>query len=129
MLQPPVTAPQDFLPFLDRFILGLEQDYPPDHLGDNPANGPYSYFGNGAAPLGRRPLQRLARATLARRIFSSSFLSRSTQVSSSSNNHPGTSWLKRLKALGRHQFFQLPKPRLSNKALPMAPSRLRSSTS
>src|SRR5258706_7190336 len=51
-LQPPVTAPQEFLPFLDRFILGLEQDYPPDHLGDNPANGPYSYFGNGAAPLG-----------------------------------------------------------------------------
>src|SRR5260221_806545 len=50
-LQPPVSAPQEFLPFLDRFILGLEPDHPPDHLGDNPTNGRYSYFGNGAAPL------------------------------------------------------------------------------
>src|SRR5207249_9685287 len=42
------------------------------------------------APLGRGPLQRLARATLARQIFSSSALSRSTQFSSSSTIQPGS---------------------------------------
>src|SRR5260221_3516443 len=51
VLHPPVSAPQDFLPFLDHFLLGLEPAHPPAHLGDNPTNCRCSYFGNGAEPL------------------------------------------------------------------------------
>src|SRR5215831_16350617 len=80
------------------------------------------------APLGRGPLQPLAWAALAFWIFSSKTLSRSTQLRSISKSHSGTTRCKEWKAFGRHQFCQLPKPWLNNRALPWAPSRLRSST-
>jgi hypothetical protein len=46
-----ISASQDFLPLLDRFILGLKQDHPPNHLDNDPPNGRHSHFGNGATPL------------------------------------------------------------------------------
>jgi hypothetical protein len=39
------------LKLLDRFILGLKQDHPPDHLDNDPPNGRHSHFGNGATPF------------------------------------------------------------------------------
>src|SRR6516164_7640381 len=46
-----LVPPQDFLPFLHRWVLGLELDDPPDHLGNNAANGRHSHFGDRAPPL------------------------------------------------------------------------------
>jgi hypothetical protein len=50
-LQGRICALQDFLPLLDRLILRLKQDYPPDHLDNDPPNGRHSHFGNGATPF------------------------------------------------------------------------------
>jgi len=50
-LQGRIRASQDFLPFLHRFILGLKQDHPPDHLRTDPPKGRHSDFGNGATPF------------------------------------------------------------------------------
>src|SRR5215471_1009549 len=43
-LQPPVSAPQDFLPFLNRLILGLKEDQAPGRLHSDAPNGWYSHF-------------------------------------------------------------------------------------
>jgi len=43
-LQRPVSAPQDFLPFLHRFILGLKEDEAPGRLHSDASNGRYSHF-------------------------------------------------------------------------------------
>jgi hypothetical protein len=51
LLEGRIRACQDFLPFLDWLILGLKQDHPPDHLGNDPPNGRDSHFGNGATPF------------------------------------------------------------------------------
>src|SRR5262249_39124461 len=46
-----VGALQDFLPFLHRWVLGLELDDAPNHLGNNAANGRHPHFGDRAPPL------------------------------------------------------------------------------
>jgi hypothetical protein len=48
----PGYCPQDSSHFWTGLYLGLEQDYPPDHLRNNAANGWYSHFSNRALPLG-----------------------------------------------------------------------------
>src|SRR6516165_260450 len=49
--QLPVSAPQDFLPFLHRFILGLKEDEAPGRLHSDASNGRYSLFSDRAQPL------------------------------------------------------------------------------
>src|SRR6516165_4593248 len=44
-LQRPVSAAQDFLPFLNRLILGLKEDQAPGRLHSDAPNGWYSHFG------------------------------------------------------------------------------------
>jgi hypothetical protein len=44
-------VPQDFLPFLHWWALGLELDDAPDHLGHNAPNGRHSHFSDRAPPL------------------------------------------------------------------------------
>src|SRR6516162_801722 len=47
-LQRPVSAAQDFLPFLNRLILGLKEDQAPGRLHSDAPNGWYSHFGDRA---------------------------------------------------------------------------------
>jgi hypothetical protein len=45
-LQRPVRTPELLLVFLHRFVLRLEKDDAPDHLGDDAPYGWYAYLGN-----------------------------------------------------------------------------------
>src|SRR6516162_4715161 len=124
LLQCPVGASQDFLPFLHRWVLGLELDNPPDHLGNNAPNGRHPHFGDRAPPLAlsgaplarHHPGQASNLATTSIKVPIEHFASELDQTVGSCPFGPRTAPVLELSRFGPLDFF-IQRPQQTDPAL------------